>query len=97
MATATSLEDSLKYMIEYHPYKNGENPNHTNGSDSQTLKGVDILTVLVSSNAKKKFRDALRSGLERRIINEESNKDNVVIAIAPGHSPTSKSNFLPLK
>ena len=28
------LED---YMIEYHPYYSGRNPNHTQGSDSQTL------------------------------------------------------------
>ena len=96
MATATSLEDSLKYMIEYHPYNDGKNPNHTKGSDSQTL--VFLKDGRYSDSAsflerKSKFQRRIKLWV-RGIIDEESNKDNVVIAIAPGHSPSSKPNFL---
>ena len=78
-----AMED---YFIEYHPYKDGNNPNHYPGSDSQSL--VYLKMGYESDNIEdlqQRIKDWLKGIL--------GNKD-IVIAIAPGHSPQSSPNFL---
>ena len=74
------------YFIEYHPYYDGNNPNHYPGSDSQSL--VYLKMGYENDNIEdlqQRIKDWLKGILD--------NKD-IVIAIAPGHSPQSSPNFL---
>ena len=78
-----AMED---YFIEYHPYNDGNNPNHYPGSDSQSLvylkMGYENANI---EDLRQRIKDWLKGILD--------NKD-IVIAIAPGHSPQSAPNFL---
>ena len=78
-----AMED---YFIEYHPYNDGNNPNHYPGSDSQSL--VYLKIGYESDNI-----EDLRQRIQEWLKGILDNKD-IVIAIAPGHSPQSPPNFL---
>ena len=80
------------YMITYHPFHNGQNPLHFQGSDSQTLSYLKQDT-LYDSDRKEEFEYRISEWLEG-ILLQEPNQGNVAIAIVPGHSPESSHNFL---
>ena len=86
------------YMIEYHPYYSGRNPNHhTEGSDSQTL------VYLKSGQLQKRDPDRFYAFCKRikkwlltfiRSV-QTGNSSSIVVSIAPGHKENSPPNFLP--
>ena len=78
-----AMED---YFIEYHPYNGGNNPNHYPGSDSQSL-------VYLKMGYENANIEDLRQRIQEWLKGILDNKD-IVIAIAPGHSPQSSPNFL---
>ena len=82
-------EDDLSfYYMDYHPYYGGQNPNHYPGSDSQTLaylKDSDGWPTPAKTDLLRRISDWLKGILDNL---------DIVIAIAPGHSPESSENFL---
>ena len=74
------------YFIDYHPYNDGNNPNHYPGSDSQSLV---YLKMGYQSNNIEDLQQRIKDWLKGIL----GNKD-IVVAIAPGHSPQSSPNFL---
>ena len=80
------------YMITYYPYHKGQNPLHSEGSDSQTLSYLKQDT-LYDSDRKEEFEYRISEWLEGILLREQ-NQGNVAIAIVPGHSPESAPNFL---
>lgn len=83
MATMASAQlDS--YMMEYHPFRHGENPNHTPGSDSQTLSYAK--QGLRDPQRKKAFYDKVKDWLKGEI---KEIAGPVVLAVAPGHAKSA--------
>ena len=78
------------YMIEYHPYRGGTNPDHSPGSDSQTLSYLKQ-GLLKGNPRRKDFIDRIKVWVRQSV-----SEANVVVAIAPGHKagPPSQNNFL---
>ena len=74
------------YFIDYHPYNDGNNPNHYPGSDSQSL--VYLKEGYESDNIED-FRQRIKIWLKGILDNKD-----IVVAIPPGHSPQSPPNFL---
>ena len=141
---AMDTEDDLSfYLMDYHPYYGGKNPNHYPGSDSQTLaylKSSDRRVTPEKTNLLRRISDWLKGVLDIPIAPEHSSEStehplhaliknmsistseasetahgevknqslreetievidplkvkDIVIAIAPGHSPESPENFL---
>ena len=76
--------------MDYHPYYKGKNPNHYPGSDSQTL-------AYLKDSDGHGWPTAAKTNLLRRIsdwLKDVLDNLDIVIAIAPGHSPQSPPNFL---
>ncbi len=84
MASNDSL--SFHYM-RFHPYRRRGriNPYHTQGSDSQTLNYLK--NGGRSSEAKRNFQARILTWLQTKVFTDQDVA--VVVAIAPGHSPTS--------
>lgn len=84
--------DPDSYMMDYHPFRGGTNPEHSPGSDSQTLSYFKQGT-LQDPTRKRAFEDSIVVWI-RGILNEV--KDPVVIVIAPGHlqGSTGQGNLL---
>ena len=72
-------------MMDYHPFRGGTNPEHSPGSESQTLSYFKQGT-LQDPTRKGEFEDRLVVWI-RGILNGV--KAPVVIVIAPGHSKDS--------
>ncbi len=84
-----SNNDSLSFhYMDFHPYHDGNNPSHTQGSDSQTLNYLIIPGYL--NDTKKDLSKRISTWLQKEIFTDQ----DIVVAIAPGHSPLSQSNFL---
>ena len=66
------------YMMDYQPYRGGENPLHTRGSDSQTLSYAK--QGLHDQERKKAFYDKVKAWLEYQLKKIEG---PVVLAVAP--------------
>uniref|UniRef100_A0A1X7UYQ1 Phosphoribosyltransferase domain-containing protein n=1 Tax=Amphimedon queenslandica TaxID=400682 RepID=A0A1X7UYQ1_AMPQE len=81
------------YMIDYHPYRGGTNPEHRPGSDSQTLSFLKQ-RILYDPTRKNEFEADVCTWIEEDILSGV--KAPVVIAIAPGHSQdsTGEGNLL---
>ena len=78
------------YMMDYHPFRAGENPLHTPGSDSQTLSYAK--QGLRDQERKKAFYKKVKAWLEQEIKKIEG---PVVLAVAPGHAASqSPSGFV---
>ena len=71
--------------MDYHPYYGGTNPNHSKGSDSQTL------AFLKDPDG---WLNRTKEDLIRRISLWLREVLDIVIVIAPGHSPGPSQNFL---
>ena len=80
------------YMMIYHPYRAGNNPEHTPGSDSQTLSYLKQRN-LRDLNRRNKFEAKIRRWIESILAKVQG---PVVIAIAPGHTEgsTGQGNLL---
>ena len=71
--------------MDYHPYYGGRNPKHSPGSDSQTL------AFLKDPHG---WLNPKKEDLMRRIHLWLRDNLDIVITIAPGHSPGPSQNFL---
>lgn len=71
------------YMMDYHPYRGGTNPNHTTGSDSQTLSYAK--QGLRDPYRKEAFYNKVKQWLQEEIAQIVG---PVVLTIAPGHAAT---------
>ena len=85
MATA---DDLSSFYMDFHPYNDGNNPNHTPGSDSQTLNYLKIGKYGMNP-AKMDLLERIFDWLEKVLDNPD-----IVTAMAPGHLPGPPQNFL---
>ena len=79
-SSSSSLVGLDEYMFDFEPYRDGKNPKHTKGCDSQTLNYVK--RGRVEERRKKKFLDRVQKWLEDEITKIEG---TVVLTVAPGH------------
>ena len=83
MAMTTVDLELHEYMMDFHPYRGGTNPHHTNGSDSQTLNYMKMKTLSLQPQQGPRF-DSLRAKITNWLHNVITVKDAVIL-IAPGH------------
>ena len=88
-----NMETPDYHMMDFHPYHNGENPQHD--LDSQTLNYMKSGTVY-DKRRKDQFVGKVVAWLQEKVewLLEETQAAYVVIAVAPGHSPTSPLSFM---
>jgi len=87
--------DLDSYMMDFHPYRNGTNPNHTEGSDSQSLNYLKIDDIY-DRYRKEEFCGRITEWLSGYLqsVLKEIGDSSLVVSIAPGHLKDSRSPFL---
>ena len=70
------------YMIDYHPYRGGENPMHTYENGSKTLSFLK--QGFLSGEMKEEFCKQIYDWLKKEI--NAYPKEFIIIAVAPGHA-----------
>ena len=82
-------------MIDYHPYRHGTNPNHTDGSDSQSLVYLKS-GRFYDTNRKEEFCKRITEWLVKYLksVLEKAGDSSLVVSVAPGHSKDSQTSFL---
>ena len=92
---AARYQELDDYMIDYHPYRGGENRGlHSPGSDSQTL--VFIKSGLLQEKDPQRYR-AFRLRIYKWLVEYVKNlgdSSSIVVSIAPGHEKNSQTIFL---
>ena len=81
------------YMMDYHPYHGGNNPNRD--EDSQTLlylKGDNVYDSVRRQN----FLSKIKSFMVEKVLKDLLSQPevSVTLVLVPGHSPTSPPGFL---
>ena len=89
MAADKENNDLTYHCIDYHPYYSGRNPKHSPESESQSLAYLKNPGYAMTP-----AKEELIEKIGNWLISILGNQDDVVIAIAPGHSPDSAQNFL---